>query len=394
MATPKRILYVHYGDNWLRHNEVVLLDLLSRIDREQFLPYVWTNCEPLIEKCREMGIETQYSPFKLVGGWSTPRWDISAWNRLIKQGSELIEKHTIDLVHVNSGATCQWMCLATRMNHIPLVTQLHCHYPIRDRFSLDLHMSPKLICVSKGISQELARDGYPEENLHVIHNGVSLNRNDPSVDVKDYLGIPKNAFTFLSVGALIKSKGFDRLIRAIHMHNYHQNNPHLVIVGDGEEKAPLQQLTADLGVEDRVHFVGEQHNKDAWMTGNVDAFISGAYEEDYGLAIGQAALAKLPIVAPKIGVIPELVEHNHSALLYSNHGMAGLLNSVQRMLNDAPLRNKIAHNAYHYATQHLTVSASVSAIESIYHAELAHEPTASIPPSHSLKPMPRWLKHN
>ncbi|WP_045498486.1 glycosyltransferase [Vibrio hyugaensis] len=394
MTTPKRILYVHYGDNWIRHSEVVLLDLLSRIDRDQFQPYVWTNCEPLIEKCHEMGIETQYSAFKLVGGWSTHRWDISAWNRLIKQGSELIDKHNIDLVHVNNGATCQWMCLAARMNHVPLVTQLHCHYGVRARFSLDIHMSPKLICVSQGMGQELIRDGYPEENLHVVHNGVSLDRSEKSVDVKDYLGIPKNAFTFLSVGSLIKSKGFDRLIRAIHMHNYHQNNPHLVIVGDGEERKSLKQLTLDLGVEDRVHFVGQQNNKDAWMTGNVDAFISGAYEEDYGLAVGEAALAKLPIVAPKIGVIPELVEHNHSALLYPNHGMAGLLNSMQRMLNDAPLRNQLVHNAYQYATQHLTISASVNAIESIYHSELAQEPALSIPPSHSKKPMPHWLKHN
>ncbi|YCO05187.1 glycosyltransferase [Vibrio sp. VNB-15] len=394
MTTPKRILYVHYGDNWIRGSEVVLLDLLSRVDRDQFEPFVWTNCEPLIEKCHELGIKTKHSTFKLVGGWRTPRWDISGWNSLIKEGSELIEKHNIDLVHVNSGAPCQWMCLATRMNHIPLVTQLHCHYLLRDRFSLGLHMSPKLICVSKDIGREIIRDGYPEENLHVVHNGVSLDRSAEPVDVKDYLGIPKKAFTFLSVGSLIKRKGFDRLIRAIHMHNYHQNNPHLVIVGDGEERESLKQLTLELGVEDRVHFVGEQSNAGAWMTGNVDAFISGAYEEAFGLVVGEAALAKLPIVAPRTGGIPELFQHNHSALLYPNQGMAGLLNSIQRMLDDAPLRHQLAQNAYHYATQHLTISASVNAIESIYHGELAQEPVVSMPASNCMKPVLRWLKHN
>ncbi|NMT19214.1 glycosyltransferase, partial [Vibrio parahaemolyticus] len=80
--------------------------------------------------------------------------------------------------------------------------------------------------------------------------------------------------------------------------------------------------------QERVHFVGEQHNAGAWMCGNADAFISGAYEEAFGLVLGEAALAQLPIVAPKTGGIPELFEHNHSALLYQNSGMASLLNAI------------------------------------------------------------------
>ncbi|EVT90418.1 glycosyl transferases group 1 family protein, partial [Vibrio parahaemolyticus V-223/04] len=56
------------------------------------------------------------------------------------------------------------------------------------------------------------------------------------------------------------------------MHNYHQTNPHLVIVGDGEERENLMQLVTDLGMQDRVHFAGEQTNAGAWMSGNADAF--------------------------------------------------------------------------------------------------------------------------
>ncbi len=103
MTTPKRILYVHYGDNWIRGSEVVLLDLITNIDHDQYQPIVWSNCEPLIEKCQSLGIKAEHSNFSLVGGWNTPRWDISGWNDLIKQGTALIEKHNIDLVHVNSG---------------------------------------------------------------------------------------------------------------------------------------------------------------------------------------------------------------------------------------------------------------------------------------------------
>ncbi|MCV5639871.1 hypothetical protein OFN49_33825, partial [Escherichia coli] len=73
--------------------------------------------------------------------------------------------------------------------------------------------------MSKDVGREILRDGYPEEQLHVVHNGVSLDDSEAPIDIKARLGIPANAFTFLSVGSLIKRKGFDRLIHAMRMHN-------------------------------------------------------------------------------------------------------------------------------------------------------------------------------
>jgi len=130
------------------------------------------------------------------------------------------------------------------------------------------------------------------------------------------------------------------------------------------------------------------------MKGNVDAFISGAYEEAFGLVLGEAALAKQPIIAPKTGGIPELFEHNHSALLFANHGMASLLNAIQQMIQDAPLRNKLAENAHQHANQHLTVSASVKAIEDIYRDELLQREPTPMPVTHCMKPISRWLNIN
>ncbi|MDF2152158.1 glycosyltransferase [Vibrio sp. CAU 1672] len=392
MDTPRRILYVHYGDNWIRGSEVVLLDLISNIDRHQFEPFVWTNCRPLHDKCLETHIASHHSQFNLVGGWQAPRWDISGWNDLIKQGIALIKELDIDLVHVNSGAPCQWMSFAARMCNVPLVTHLHCNYQLRDRFTLGLHLSPRLICVSQAVGQEMLRDGYPADKLDIVHNGVSI-RSESTLDVKSQLGIPTQAFTFISVGSLIQRKGFDRLIQAMRLHNYHEHNPHLVIVGEGEERERLQALAQNLNVADRIHMVGEQHNIGAWLTGNVDAFISGAYDEAFGLVLGEAALAKLPIVAPRVGGIPEVLKNNHSALLYKSSGMAGLLNSIQQLLQDALLCQKLADNAYQHAKHNLTVDASVRAIESIYLDELNQHRTAQ-PLSYGAKPLSRWLNQN
>ncbi|GEM75410.1 glycosyltransferase [Vibrio sagamiensis] len=394
MTAPKRIFYVHYGDNWIRGSEIVLLDLLTNLDRDRFEPIVWSNCQPLLSRCKDLEICTYYSPFDLVGGWRSPRWNIGGWNNLFRRGSEIIKEHKIDLVHVNSGGPCQWMCLAARINRTPLLAHLHCHYILRDRFSLGLHLTPRLLCVSKDISKEILKDGYPPEHIHIVYNGVSLDQNAQPIDIKSLLGIPSKAFTFLSVGSLIKRKGFDRLIQAIRMHNYHQNNPHLVIIGEGEDHLKLQQLAMDLKINDRIHFVGAQDNVDNWMLGNAEAFISGSYEEAFGLALGEAALAKLPIVAPITGGIPELFQHKHSAVLYKNTGMAGLLNAIQLIIQDSSLRNKVADNAFNFASQHLTVEGNARVIESIYINMLQKIDTNGTPVFHCMRPISRWLQTN
>ncbi|AUI85988.1 glycosyl transferase [Vibrio azureus] len=394
MTAPKRILYVHYGDNWIRGSEIVLLNLLTNLDRERFEPIIWSNCQPLLSRCQSLRIHTHYSPFDLIGGWRSPRWNIGGWNTLFKKGSELINKHKIDLIHVNSGGPCQWMCLAARISRTPLLAHLHCHYTLRDRFSLGLHLTPKLICVSEDISKELLKDGYPTEHMHIVHNGVSLNLDASPIDIKSQLSIPSKSFTFLSVGSLIKRKGFDRLIQAMRMHNYHQNNPHLVIIGEGEEHIKLKQLAKNLKIQDRIHFVGAQDNVDNWMLGNADAFISGAYEEAFGLALGEAALAKLPIVAPHTGGIPELFEHNHSAVLYKNSGMAGLLNAMQLIIQDSNLRKTLSENAFRFANHHLTVEGHAKTIENIYTNMLQKIDTSSTPVFHCMRPISRWLQTN
>ncbi len=109
---------------------------------------------------------------------------------------------------------------------------------------------------------------------------------------------------------------------------------------------------------------------------------------------GEAALAQLPIVAPKTGGIPELFEHNHSALLYQNRGMASLLNAIQQVMQDAALRNKLAENAYLHASQNLTTAASINAIERIYEGELENNSITPMPMTHCMKPLSRWLSIN
>ncbi|MCX9562228.1 glycosyltransferase, partial [Vibrio cholerae] len=179
MAVRKNVLFVHYGDNWIRGSERCLIDHLLHLDRSRFLPFLWTNNPMLHEEISKMGIHSVLSPFPILLGWKAPRFQLFGWWNLVNTAKTLIKNCKIDLIHVNSAAPCQWIGKAANETGTPWLAQLHSDYPARDRLTLALHRVPNIIAVSYAITDKLMSDGYPAERIHVIHNGIDTERLEP-----------------------------------------------------------------------------------------------------------------------------------------------------------------------------------------------------------------------
>lgn len=367
MKKRTTILYVHYGDNWIRGSEQCLIDLITNLDRDRFHPMVWTNNPALVAYLELANIDHQLDKFPLLLGWRTPTFDVKSWFSLVKKGRKMITENQASIVHVNSGAPCQWMALAARSCHCPMVTHLHSDYQSRDRVTLGLHISPHIITASNAISQNLRRDGYPEEQLSVIHNGVNVEEleRQPAVDVRKRLNLDSEDTIFSTVGSLITRKGIDRIIQALRYLTLEYPNSHLVVIGDGDQKATLIELTRKMHLTDRVHFVGEQHNVVGWLKGS-DAFVSGARQEAFGLVITEAAIAKIPIIAPFEGGIPEIVQHGESAMLYVNTGYAPLLNMMRCIHSHKGECQKLAEHAYQMVSTQFNHQRYVNEMTTLY----------------------------
>ncbi|MEF1291773.1 glycosyltransferase [Vibrio sp. M260118] len=308
-----KILFVHYGNDWIRGSEKCLIDLIKYISVRNFEAFVWTNNRALVKQLEVLNVPNILSDFPLLLGWKAPKYDFSAWLELITQGRELIELEDIDLVHINSGAPCQWMLAATRMTKTPVVTQLHCPYQTRDRFTLGLHLSPHIVSVSKYVSEMLVKVEYP--------------------------------------------------------------NVRLVVIGDGRQRDRLQQQAEYLHLEQRVHFVGEKANVVGWLKG-CDAFISGARSEAFGLVIAEAALANIPIIAPFEGGIPEFIQHGETGVLYPNHGIAPIAKAMRILVNNPNLCTRLAQQANSAIVKHHDVSVSCTKILRLY-LDLLEQPRYS-----------------
>ncbi|HVW82859.1 MAG TPA: glycosyltransferase family 4 protein [Candidatus Paceibacterota bacterium] len=162
--------------------------------------------------------------------------------------------------------------------------------------------------------------GVPRARIAVIYNGIHL----PLTAVPPR-EVPEAPF-MVSVGRLVPWKGFAALIRIL------ATLPawRLVIIGDGPNRAALEQEARAAGVADRVRFVGALPNAEAvgWYRA-ATAFVLNSSFESFSFQVAEAMAVGARIIATDIGSIPELVEDGQEGLLIRPDDEAAIAASLE-----------------------------------------------------------------
>jgi glycosyltransferase involved in cell wall biosynthesis len=170
-------------------------------------------------------------------------------------------------------------------------------------------------------------------------------------------------FVLLLVGQLIMEKGIDVAIRALA--DLPQKTV-LWIAGEGARRPDLERLSADLGLQNRVRFLGLQRNVQPFMQA-ADCFLCpSVWGEAAGLVNLEAHACGLPIVASRIGGIPEYVADGRSGILFEPGNHPELATAVRRLLDDPDLWERMSREARAVALESFAPEARVPAILDIY----------------------------
>jgi glycosyltransferase involved in cell wall biosynthesis len=153
----------------------------------------------------------------------------------------------------------------------------------------------------------------------------------------------------LWVGRFQPWKGVDVAIRAL----LHIPNAILVIAGDGQERANLEQLTAELGLEKRVHLLGSLPRAELpAVYAASDLLLATSFaSETFGIGPVEAQACGLPVVASRFGGFPEVIDEGRTGLLYPPRDAQALATAVNRLLDDPALRANMAAAAPIWAAQ-------------------------------------------
>jgi glycosyltransferase involved in cell wall biosynthesis len=237
-----------------------------------------------------------------------------------------------DVVHTHLVHADVYGGLAARLRGTHLVSTKHNDDPFRVgpfRFverGLS-RLADRVITITDALHRfTVERVGVPADKVETIHYGLDGIPEAWGVNPPD--DVPQEVRVLLAIARLTDQKGIDVAIRAL---ADLPGDTVLVVLGDGPERAALQRLAQELGLERRVFLLGRVPDVGAWL-GRASVLVHPARWEGFGLAVLEAMLAGLPVVATKVSALPELVVDGETGLLVPPGDPVAIARGIEQAL--------------------------------------------------------------
>jgi glycosyltransferase involved in cell wall biosynthesis len=209
------------------------------------------------------------------------------------------------------------------------------------------HYATGILAVASCCKDYLIQYGVPSEKVKVIHNGIA----STDVIVRRPLNELMPAWQYeagiqvVAVASRLDAvKGISYLLHAMAVVRVGGCKLMLVVLGDGPELESLKSVTARLGLQDTVCFMGAQNNIPEWLE-VIDIFALPSLFEYHSIGLLEAMRAGKAIVATNVGGNPESVRDGQEALLVPPADAKALANALVRLAGDANLRHRLGNAA-------------------------------------------------
>jgi glycosyltransferase involved in cell wall biosynthesis len=302
-----------------------------------------------LEELNLLGEQLSDSGFKVrhIGRQSGFDWRCSA--RL----ASFLREAEVDLLHAHQYTPFFYSAIARlRYRHPPILFTEHGRpfpdYPRTKRIwanQLLLERRDRVVGVGQAVRRALIKnEGFPENRVTVICNGVDLAPFDrPMVDrdaVRGELGIAANALVVLQVARLDYLKDHATAIRTMEHIVRRRPDAHLLLVGEGTERAAVEKQVADRNLAAHVGLLGRRRDVPRLLPAS-DVLLLTSISEGIPLTVIEAMAAGRPVVATNVGGVGEIVEDGTTGLLAPSGDDVGLAEHVLRLADDAALRERM-----------------------------------------------------
>jgi glycosyltransferase involved in cell wall biosynthesis len=226
----------------------------------------------------------------------------------------------------------------------------------------------RLIVVSRAIEQKIKDEGRDGAPMSLIYNGVDLeryNHQQPCCTLHEDYTIPEASPIVGVVARLEAEKGHRTLLEAWPSVLAAHPEAWLLVVGEGSEREALEAQAEDLGISARTVFAGRREDVPA-ITAALDVAVLPSYREAQGLSVLEAMALSRPVVASRVGGIPEMIEDGVTGLLVPPNDPDSLAGAITRLLSDHPFADMIARRGHDLVHERFCVELMVQAVETIY----------------------------
>lgn len=234
-----------------------------------------------------------------------------------------------------------------------------------------------VISLSEQITEELLEHGFDPARIVKIPTGVDTQRFTPvsageQQHLRDELQLPKDGPLVIFTGRLHFQKALDTLIRAWQHAQQVTPKAHLLILGEGEEEQKLRALTAKLGLESSIHFMGHIEGVLPYLQA-ADVFVLPSTFEGLSVSLLEAMACAKAIVTTNIGGTVEAIRPDVEGLLFAPGDVLALAACLSQVLSDAALRQRLGANARQRVETLFSREKLVASFAAVYERLGAHQ---------------------
>lgn len=357
------ILYFEARGDLSGGGQISLWNLLNILDRNEFKPVVICPKEgSLVDKLRDSGIDTEIVPLPTLR-FINPITFIKTTAAIIN----IIKKYEVSLIHTNASRPSFYSILPSLILKIPFIWHVRISESDGIYDTLISSFARKLLIVSDAVKQRFASNNV-DGKIEVIYNGIDTDKFDPAQqysDIRGELNIDSKTPLVGVIGNLIDRKGQDIFIRSAKGVLKNIPEAKFLIIGDGELRGDLINLTKDLEISKNVIFTGKRTDIPN-MLSSLDVVVQPSIcpEACSRVILESMAMAK-PLIATAVGGNTELID-SHTGVLIPESDHLSMASSIIQLLKDRDNSKSMGKKARIRAKEKFDIKHNVKKIEQLY----------------------------
>jgi glycosyltransferase involved in cell wall biosynthesis len=350
--------------------EQLLLSAAPHLDRSRFryeVAYILPMKDALVQPLEELGL-----PVHCLGGTRGGGWAFRLRSMVREKRIDLVHAH---LPYAAVGARLGLRLPPTHGRRCALVYTEHnvwgCYHPLtRWANLLTLPMSDHVFTVSEAVGRSMRSPRWlplRPPAIETLHHGLDWNdfsQTAMTPTARREFWIPLSAPLIGTVANFRREKGHRYLLEAFGKVREAHPDTRLLLVGQGPLEGETRRRAADQGLDGSVIFAG--YRDDALrILPTFDVFVLPSQHEGLSIALLEAMALGRPIVATRVGGVPEVVEDGVTGFLVPPRDPAALAAAIVTLLESPALRERMGEAARRRAT-HFDIRSSVRRVEQVY----------------------------
>jgi len=346
--------------------ETLLVNLMRRFDPRRIRPEI-----VCLKEAGPLGEEIA-TEFPLHSNLIAGKYDLKVVTRLAR----LFRDRRFDaVITVGAGDKMFWGRLAAKLAGVRVIlSALHSTGWPDGVGKLNRLLTPitdAFIGVADSHGEFLRTfEKFPRDKVKVIRNGIDCERFRPIADarneVREELGLSPKVSLIGIVAALRSEKNHSMLVEAVDRLRDSCPDLHAIVVGEGPERGTVERLRTELGLDDRIHLLGNRSDTPRLLSA-CDVFTLCSLNEASPVSILEALACQTPVVATDVGSIRETVIEGQTGRLVPSEDVDAFATAVSSLLVDTPLRQWMGEQGRKRVIEIGSLTAMVDGYDQLIH---------------------------